>query len=264
MSNIINIVNYEGVLTVSSREVAKDFDKEHHEVLKRIHGYDRGDRHINGIIDDFDSSVNTLQYFIPTEYQDSSGKTNKEYMLTRDGFTLLTMGFTGGKALEWKLKYIDAFNKMEQSLKQPFKNLSPQLQLLINIEMEQKRQSQEIVAVNQRIDGIKDVVSLNTQSWREDARKLIARIAQTLGSNGYIQNVTAEIYDLVEQRGGFNLQARLTNKRRRMADEGVCKSTRDRLSKVDVIAEDKKLIEIYVAIVKEMAIKYGVDRSEIC
>ena len=55
------------------------------------------------------------------------------------------------------------------------------------------------------------------------------------------------------------METRLTNKRRRMADEGVCKSKRDRLNKVDVIADDKKLIEIYVAIVKEMAIKYGVD-----
>ena len=58
-------------------------------------------------------------------------------------------------------------------------------------------------------------------------------------------------------RGAVNLSTRLTNKRRRMADEGVCKSKRDKLTKVDIISEDKKLIEIYVAIVKEMAIKYG-------
>ena len=51
------------------------------------------------------------------------------------------------------------------------------------------------------------------------------------------------------------------NKRRRMADEGACKSKRDRLNKVDVIAEDKKLIEIYVAIVKEVAVKYGIDKK---
>lgn len=43
-----------------------------------------------------------------------------------------------------------------------------------------------------------------------------------------------------------------------MAEEGVCKSKRDKLSKVDIIAEDKKLIEGFVAIVKEMAIRYGV------
>ncbi len=50
----------------------------------------------------------------------------------------------------------------------------------------------------------------------------------------------------------------LQAKRRRMADEGVCKSKRDKLNYLDVIADDKKLIEGYTAIVKELAIKYGV------
>ena len=38
------------------------------------------------------------------------------YLMTRDGFSLLVMGFTGQKALEWKLKYIEAFNYMEESI----------------------------------------------------------------------------------------------------------------------------------------------------
>ena len=53
-----------------------------------------------------------------------------------------------------------------------------------------------------------------------------------------------------------------TNKRRRMADEGASKSKRDNLTKVDVILDDKKLVEIYVAVVKEFAIKYGVYKRE--
>ncbi len=66
---------------------------------------------------------------------------------------------------------------------------------------------------------------------------------------------------MVDQRGGVSLETRLTNKRRRMADEGICKSKRDKLTRVDVIADDKKLIEIYVAIVKEMAVKYGIEQK---
>lgn len=56
---------------------------------------------------------------------------------------------------------------------------------------------------------------------------------------------------------GVNIKQRRTNKRHRMADEGVSKSKQDRVSYVDVIAEDKKLVEGYMAIVKEMAVKYG-------
>ena len=61
---------------------------------------------------------NCADLFIEAEYQHPQNKQfYKEYLLTRDGFSLLVMGFTGSKALEWKLKYIEAFNKMEQALK---------------------------------------------------------------------------------------------------------------------------------------------------
>jgi Rha family phage regulatory protein len=103
---------------VSSRMVAEKFNKDHAEVLKRIHGYDRNDKHINGLLDDFDSSVNTLEYFIPSEYKDGSGKINKEYLITRDGFSLLAMGFNGKEALNWKIKYINAFNAMENYIRE--------------------------------------------------------------------------------------------------------------------------------------------------
>lgn len=99
--------NKEDVLTVSSREVAQDFEKEHKNVLQSI----------AHLIEQMDSAENSAEYFIPETYRDASGKHNKEYLLTRDGFSLLVMGFTGDKALAWKLKYIQAFNAMERMLK---------------------------------------------------------------------------------------------------------------------------------------------------
>ena len=42
------------------------------------------------------------------------------YLMNRDGFSLLAMGFAGKKALQWKLKYIEAFNEMEETLKQDY------------------------------------------------------------------------------------------------------------------------------------------------
>lgn len=136
-------------------------------------------------------------------------------------------------------------------------DMSPQLQYMIKVEQEQKRQAQEIEAVSNRVDSIREVVALDTTSWREDTRNLINKIAQELGGGQAFQQVRAESYELLEKRMGVSLKQRLTNKRRRMADEGVCKSKRDKLSQVDIIAEDKKLIEGYTAIVKEMAIRYG-------
>lgn len=136
--------------------------------------------------------------------------------------------------------------------------LSPELRLLINMEIKQRQQEKALEQTNKRIDEIREVVALNPNSWREYARRLIVQIAQHLGGNEYIKDVNAEIFNLVDIRAGVSLKTRLTNKRRRMADEGVCKSKRDNVNRVDVIADDKKLIEIYLSVVKEMAVKYGV------
>lgn len=99
--------NKQDVLTVSSRDVAQDFEKRHSDVLESI----------ERLQTQLDSTENSAEYFMPETYKDASGKQNKEYLLTRDGFSLLVMGFTGEKALAWKLKYIRAFNAMEMMLK---------------------------------------------------------------------------------------------------------------------------------------------------
>ena len=121
------------------------------------------------------------------------------------------------------------------------------------VELE-KRQS----ALEQRLDSIGEVIALDVNSWRRDSKQLISKIATKMGGFDYLKDVNTEIYRLVEERAGVSLSTRLTNKRNRMAGEGVCKSKRDKLTKVDIIADDKKLIEIYIAIVKEMAVKNGI------
>lgn len=107
MENLITRTE-DGKLVVSSRRVADDFKKEHAKVLRSI------ERYIS------ESPVLASQnYFIKSNYKtNGNNKTYKEYLLTRDGFSLLVMGFNGREALEWKLKYIEAFNAMERKLKE--------------------------------------------------------------------------------------------------------------------------------------------------
>lgn len=142
--------------------------------------------------------------------------------------------------------------------KSPAEMLLAQAQYMVDLERKQQEMQQDIDNVSQRLDGIRDVVALNALSWREDAKKLIVRIAQAWGGNGYIAQVNQEIYSELNLRMGVNLKQRRTNKRRKMAEEGASKTRQDKVTYVDVIADDKKLIEGYLAIVKEMAIKYGV------
>ena len=189
---------------------------------------------------------------------------NKLYLWTERGALLHTKSLNTDRAWEVYDKLVESYFRVREK-KISFANLSPELKMFKSIfdsvaktQIEQQQQAKALQATNQRIDNIGDIISLDTNSWREDTRKLIVHIAQKMGGNDYIRDVQKEIYELVNTRGAVNLKIRLTNKRRRMADEGVCKSKRDRLNKMDVIADDKKLIEIYVAIVKEMCIKYGV------
>lgn len=154
------------------------------------------------------------------------------------------------------------------SVQQPnaFENLSPQLQVLIQMETRQKqieaRQAEQATALaglEQKLQNTCEVIALDKTAWRKDSEHLINKIARATGEGyGGIRLVYEEIYRSIESRAGVSLNTRLTNKRNRMAGEGICKSKRDKLTRIDIIAEDKKLIEIYVAIVKELAVKYGV------
>ena len=154
------------------------------------------------------------------------------------------------------------------SVQQPnaFENLSPQLQVLIQMETRQKqieaRQAEQTTALaglEQKLQNTCEVIALDKTAWRKDSEHLINKIARATGDGyGGIRLLYEEIYRSIESRAGVSLNTRLTNKRNRMAGEGVCKSKRDKLTRIDIIAEDKKLIEIYVAIVKELAVKYGV------
>ena len=92
-------------LVVSSRQVAEDFEKYHKDVLESIR-------------DILKAENSAVRYFYETTYKvEGNNKSYPEYLMTRDGFSLLVMGFTGEKALKWKLKYINAFNEMELTLK---------------------------------------------------------------------------------------------------------------------------------------------------
>lgn len=121
-------------------------------------------------------------------------------------------------------------------------------------------QSIQIAETKEELKGIRDIVSLNPNSWRKDSTNLVNQIAMFKGgTQECYREIRHEIYALVNQRAGCNLEIRLTNMKRRLREEGICNSKLAKLNQLDVIAQDKKLIEIYLIIVKEMCIKYGLD-----
>lgn len=104
MADII-LSTQNGEPVASSRQIAESFGKEHRNVMQSIKNLSA------------ENSAVT-QMFYKSEYTAGTGKKYPMYLMNRDGFTLLAMGFTGKAALEWKLKYIQAFNEMEKQLAQ--------------------------------------------------------------------------------------------------------------------------------------------------
>lgn len=195
--------------------------------------------------------------FQAAEFSAPSGQTKKDHIIKLDTAKEMAMLERNEKGKQVR-RYFIQVEKKYKAASLATQELSPQLQVMINLEIEQKRQAEKLEHVEERIESIREVVAIDTTSWRDDTGRILRKIGMECGDSKSYQDVRAESYQLLEKRMGVNVKQRLTNKRRRMADEGVCKSRRDKLNYLDVIADDKKLIEGYTAIVKELAIKYGV------
>lgn len=111
ISPVITIVD--GKPTTLSTDLARHFGKRHDDVLRAIRTLapQLNEEHARNFVEvSIDVEISGARNFAETS------RKSPAYRLTRDGFTLLAMGFTGKKALAFKLAYIDAFNRMEAEL----------------------------------------------------------------------------------------------------------------------------------------------------
>lgn len=207
--------------------------------------------------------------------EECGGQATTDYKLSASFAKKLAMGTHNKKGEAAKEYFIKVEDKLKEiAIKSQSLNtseLSPELQMFKQIfdtvakqQLENKQIKAEIKETKEEIQGIREVVAINTStvSWREDCRKIIVKIAHKLGGNNFIGDVNREIYDIMRIRLKVRLDVKLTNLRRRMADEGATVSTRNKMNYLDVIKDDARLVEGYVSIVKELAVKYGADIKE--
>ncbi|ENU5457665.1 Rha family transcriptional regulator [Campylobacter coli] len=99
----VNLNIKENKVFINSLDLAKVFNKNHRHILQTTKNQPQNDF--------------TESNFILSTYKDKKGELRPCYNLTRDGFSLLVMGFTGEKAYKWKVEFIKAFNEMEKRLR---------------------------------------------------------------------------------------------------------------------------------------------------
>lgn len=171
--NDIILSTQNGEPVVSSRQIAENFGKNHRDVLRAVDNLKEDVR-------------NFAQMFFEGTDQDSYGREQRAYLMNRDGFTLLAMGFTGKAALEWKLKYIAAFNEMEKKLAE-----QPQLtrsQLLATAliaaheELEEKDKRIELLTADTERMKPKEIFSDAVSTSQNSI--LVGELAKLLKQNG--------------------------------------------------------------------------------
>ena len=260
MNNDLLIIS-NGQPTASSRDIAEHFGKGHNHVLRDIDAMKK-------------DVSNFGQMFFDTEIPDSYGRPQRAYLMNRDGFTLLAMGFTGKEALEWKVKYINAFNAMEQELRNPkpmTANEMFSLQAQINLDNEREikelkgrtaENEKRLDETNRKFDAVTTFVTsplTDADTWQERMTHHIRRAVEEFGLN--YQQFHAQLYDELERTAGVDLKCRQTRMRNRLYAAGATKTECKAVSKLSVVAADKKLRAMFETILRNEIVRLATSRS---
>ena len=135
--------------------------------------------------------------------------------------------------------------------------LTPELQVLIQHERTMQEQQKQLDAVQNKVDAIQDTFIFTPENWKKDVRVAVGKLSMSISEDySMMQELYEQIYALLEDRAGADLEARLRNRRKRMEQNGSTRTAVKNVTKLDIIEDDKKLKEIFNAILREMSVKY--------
>lgn len=254
MTENLTVIQHCGIEVIDSREVAEMTGKDHAHLLRDIGGYIE----IMGKNPKLDSS----NFFIQSTYRQArNGKENPCYLLTKKGCDMVANKMTGEKGVLFTAAYVTAFEKMREHMSGTMSSLSPQLQAMINMELRQNEQEQKIAALEARSDHqekkMEEVVeifavpSLDRDLWQQNMNKYISSLCERYGLSH--QAARGELYKELELQAGVNLSSRRTRMQNRMKRAGAKSAERQAVTKLSVVAADKKLRPIFEGICRQYA-----------
>lgn len=252
----LQVIEQNNEFYVDSREVAEMVGKRHDNLVRDIKGYIK-------ILED-SSKLSSHNFFEESTYINSQNKIQPCYLLTKKGCDMVANKMTGSKGVLFTATYVDAFHEMQEHIKKQSQINAPTTQLeaikmFVQIQEEQQAFNKRI---EKDVNSIRHIVGIETKNWRNDTNNILSAIAKHLGGGDLHQKVRAEAYKALEDKGRCNLKIRMQNRKGKMLANGATKTQIKNLSKLDVITDEPRLIEIYISVIKNMAIKYGVDISQ--
>lgn len=256
MKDLITI-NNDGQPVASSRDIAEHFEKRHDHVI----------RDIEELLKGFPKIGDTPMFIKSTYVHPQNGQSYPMYYMTRDGFSLLVMGFTGKSALEWKLKYIEAFNRMEEQIRNP--KLSPAEQILVQAQLlvEQERRLRALEVSNaetsQAMETVKDAIdimvapSVTAENWQSQMNRNVRSFCMQTGFD--FHKTFQQLYADLEVAAGVKLSVRVRFAQQRLQANGATQAEIAAVSKLSIIAKDKKLREIFNGLFNRMVARYKIN-----
>lgn len=196
----------------------------------------------------------------------------QDYEITVDMAKELAMLQKSEKGQQARRYFIEVDKKFKQQQLKPMSELE-MVHKISGAMLEQKKRLDEVEAktdyleektdnivaraehLESTINAIKDTIIQRPEDWKREINAQITSIVDRIGGQQF-QEIRHESYILLEQRAHVNLELRLMNRRARMLDRGMSKTEINKVNKLDIIAADPKLREIYSAIIQGYVIKF--------
>lgn len=174
-------------------------------------------------------------------------------LITESGYLMIAKSLTDDLAWEVQRQLVNNYFRAKD-LVGNLNGLSPQLQVLINMELKQRKLERQLTDTRNQVTTIKDTIIQENEDWRKEVNKKLQTIGFKLGK---YKEIRQESYELLEGRARCDLNTRLANYKERLRKSGASKTTINKANYLDVIGADERLREIYINIVKQMYVKYA-------
>ncbi|MBF7119431.1 Rha family transcriptional regulator [Pediococcus pentosaceus] len=213
MNDLVIMKDQQAVTT--SLQVAEVFGKRHDNILRDIENLKK-------------DILNFEEMFSEDTEPDSYGRDRKVVYMNRDGFTLLAMGFTGKKALEFKLKYIEAFNNMEEVIKEEHIQLpSDPMKVLELIFEANKNTDKKVERIDKDVKYLKDNQRIDSAEYSYISKQVSKKVYEYIDMHGLTltapkrSKLFKDISRGINEVTGVKMRSQLRQKDFDIADEFI-------------------------------------------
>lgn len=242
--NELQIVAFDGVEVVDSRDIAEMVERSHSELLKSIRIYAQYLA---------EGEVPLGDFFVESTYLDVNGQERPNYLITKKGCDLIANKMIGKKGILFTAAYVNAFERMRKQVQPvaltPAQLIAAQAQLLVDMEKRMDEVQGQTRALEAKVDTAMKALSRPAEDhWRSDMDKAIKDLNADMGWS--LPKLRGKLFAEPEHTVNCDLNARMRRLRERKKRAGMRAKEANELGKLDAIAADKQLRAIFEGIVR--------------